>query len=345
MKVLHLLASNKYSGAENMVCQIINLFSGEIEMLYCSPKGEIEQSLKNHNINFRLIDKLSLKQIKQVIKEFKPDIIHAHDLRACVLASKINGIRKIAHIHCNHSQMNKFSLRAIIAKQVFKKFNKIIWVSRESEEKFIFKNKIKDKSLILPNIVSIENINLRKEKATLTQGYDIVYCGRLVDVKNPLRILEIARLLDDNVKIGIIGSGELKPLMQEKIKDFNLEDRVFLLDFIENPFKIIENSKLMIMTSKTEGTPMTALESLCLKTPIISTAVGGMKDLIINNENGFLYETNEEASQIIMELMENEKHLHDLKESTIAFGYNYNNSKNYKKSLMNVYNETLYQEI
>ena len=46
MKVLHLLASNKYSGAENMVCQIINLFSGEIEMLYCSPKGEIEQSLK-----------------------------------------------------------------------------------------------------------------------------------------------------------------------------------------------------------------------------------------------------------------------------------------------------------
>ena len=45
MRVLHVLASNKYSGAENVACQIIKMFDGEVEMAYCSPDGEIAKSL------------------------------------------------------------------------------------------------------------------------------------------------------------------------------------------------------------------------------------------------------------------------------------------------------------
>ena len=49
MKVLHLLSTNKFSGAENVVCQIINLFQNEsnYKMFYCSPDGEIKETLKN----------------------------------------------------------------------------------------------------------------------------------------------------------------------------------------------------------------------------------------------------------------------------------------------------------
>ena len=46
MKVLHILASNRFSGAENVVCQIVDMFKGEIEMAYCSPDGDIRNSLK-----------------------------------------------------------------------------------------------------------------------------------------------------------------------------------------------------------------------------------------------------------------------------------------------------------
>ena len=52
MKVLHLLASNKYSGAENVVCQIISMFKDEVEMVYCSPNGEIENTLRDKKIKF-----------------------------------------------------------------------------------------------------------------------------------------------------------------------------------------------------------------------------------------------------------------------------------------------------
>ena len=56
MKVLHLLASNKYSGAENVVCQIIKMFNNSVEMVYCSVDGPIAQTLKDKGIKWRQDD-------------------------------------------------------------------------------------------------------------------------------------------------------------------------------------------------------------------------------------------------------------------------------------------------
>ena len=54
MKILHLLQSNRFSGAENVVCQIIRMFENEpnIEMVYCSRDGQIREALNERNINY-----------------------------------------------------------------------------------------------------------------------------------------------------------------------------------------------------------------------------------------------------------------------------------------------------
>ena len=70
MKILHLLASNKYSGAENVVCQIIKMFESEVEMVYCSPVGEIENALKEKNVPYLPIASLNKKEVKKVVEEF-----------------------------------------------------------------------------------------------------------------------------------------------------------------------------------------------------------------------------------------------------------------------------------
>ena len=87
MKILHLLASNKYSGAENVVCQIIDMFKNEIEMAYCSPNGPIENTLKDKQITFLPLSKLSKSEIQKIINTYKPDVIHAHDVKASIVAS------------------------------------------------------------------------------------------------------------------------------------------------------------------------------------------------------------------------------------------------------------------
>ena len=89
MKILHILASNSFSGAENVVCQIVGMFSDDpsIEMIYCSPDGPIRGELDERGVRFAPISALNLKELRRVIREQRPDLIHAHDMRATFVAA------------------------------------------------------------------------------------------------------------------------------------------------------------------------------------------------------------------------------------------------------------------
>lgn len=340
MRVLHILASNKYSGAENVACQIIDMFKNEIEMAYCSPNGAIAETLNNKNIQYFPISKLSAKEIKRVIKEYKPDIIHCHDLKAIVTCANIKNIKKIAHIHTNHPKMSKMTMRSIIAKTFLKKYSHIYWVSDSCFNDFKYNNLFLEKSTILPNIISIKDTYKKINDLNESYNYDIVYCGRIVQAKNPLRILEIVDLLKNtnkNIKVAICGDGDMLEQFNQTIKEKGLEKYLDVFGFVSNPFDIIYHSKLMILTSYFEGTPMTALESLALGTPIVSTSIDGMKKLIQNGVNGYLYETNEEAVKIINDLITNDKHLDKLKKGSKLFAEKYNDITSYKKIIIKHY--------
>lgn len=339
MKVLHLLSSNKYSGAENVVCQIIKMFGNDAEMVYCSPDGDIRKTLNDKNIKFIPLKELSKKELKKAVKDFNPDIIHAHDLKACLFASKIKNVKLIAHMHVNHPKMKKFSLRSIIALNVLKKFNHIYWVSNSSYRDFIFKDKIRKTSEVLSNIISLKDLNDKVTSAKDEQGYDIVYCGRITEQKDPLRIVDIAKLVSQklpDVTFGVIGDGDKLEETKKYAMDNGMDKTISFLGFKSHPFSIIKNSKLMILTSKFEGTPMTALESLSLGTPIISTKTDGMVDLL-NDEIGILYDTNEEASNLIVDFLENEAKIEKMSKSAIEFSKNYNDVEKYKSILESNY--------
>ena len=93
MKILHLLQSGHFSGAENVVCQIIGLMKDEldIQMAYCSRDGQIRETLKEREIEYYPIKELTVAEIKRIIREYKPDIIHAHDMRASFVAARACG--------------------------------------------------------------------------------------------------------------------------------------------------------------------------------------------------------------------------------------------------------------
>ena len=85
MKVMHVLNSRIYSGAEKVACQIIHAFEGRdgMEMVYCSPESEnVRQMLRQQNVTYLPVDSLTPKNLGRVIREQKPDLIHAHDMRA-----------------------------------------------------------------------------------------------------------------------------------------------------------------------------------------------------------------------------------------------------------------------
>lgn len=117
MKILHVLQSNRFSGAENVVCQIIDLFRTDenIEMLYCSPDGPIREMLNERGMPFAPMKKLSVSELKRILKKEKPDLIHAHGFRASILSViSTKKIPVISHLHNNGPWLKKRGVKHTI---------------------------------------------------------------------------------------------------------------------------------------------------------------------------------------------------------------------------------------
>ena len=94
MKVLHVLNTGKYSGAENVAITICKNMQNNV-CAYTSPEGKIQETLQEHNVIYYPMKKFCLMELKRIVTEFTPDIIHAHDFKASVICSFVkssNGV-------------------------------------------------------------------------------------------------------------------------------------------------------------------------------------------------------------------------------------------------------------
>ena len=78
MRILHLLKSNKYSGAENVVLTIMDVCS-DMDMVYASPDGSIREVVESRGHEFYPLNRPTIREVKKAIRELHPDVIHAHD--------------------------------------------------------------------------------------------------------------------------------------------------------------------------------------------------------------------------------------------------------------------------
>ena len=259
-KVLHLLASNSYSGAENVVVTIINNCSDNYDMYYCSPDGPIREILEKRNIKYIPLKRLSILELKKIIKKYNIDIIHAHDYKASFL-SVFSNTKIISQLHLNWDFSSSWNLYTIVYRLIMKRISKIIVVSKEVMEDAIFSKNNYDKFTVLTNVIDKSEV-LRKSKEFKSTYYDLIFVGRLTQIKRPEIVIEITKRLRENhpsIKTCIIGSGELEKSCKDLIKKYNLENNVEMLGFKENPFPYIKNSKVALMPSSHEGLGLVAI--------------------------------------------------------------------------------------
>lgn len=340
MKVLHVLYSNCFSGAENVVCQIISMMRDEdnIVMYYCSRDGSIRQALDERNISFFPVKDLTVKELKSVIKKCNPDIIHAHDMRASFIAALSCGnIPVISHIHINALASRKISLKAVGYLYAAQKAKHIFWVSDSSLKGYLFREFFVTKSSVLYNVLDIQALYKRMNLDNNTYDYDVIYVGRLSYQKNPGRLMKVCHLLSEkkpDIKIAIVGSGELEKKTKQRACELGLENNVSFLGFQNNPLKMIYDSKVMIMTSIFEGTPMCALEALSLGVPVVSTPVDGLNNIIISGKNGFTEENDEKICERILSIIEDDSIRNKMKEHAKELAIEYNDLKAYKDKIL-----------
>jgi glycosyltransferase involved in cell wall biosynthesis len=344
-KVIHLMSTHAFSGAENVACQIINSFKNNenYEMIYVSRIKENKKNLQDRNINYYKLAKFNYKNIKNTIKKLQPDIIHAHDARASIMAALFyKDATIISHIHANHENMRNFCFKTILFNIFSKRISKILWVSQSALDNYKYKKNVVSKSVVLYNVI---NSNEIYEKIELDQNeyenFDLIFLGRMTFQKNPLRLIKIIKKVKkakENIKVALVGSGELDEQVKQSIKDNDLEENIQFFGFVNNPYKILNSSKMLIMTSRYEGTPMSALEAFALGKPIISTPTDGLVDIIENGKTGFILAKDEELINEIINLKNDDNKIKEMSKNVLMASKKINNIESYKNKLEKIYN-------
>lgn len=343
MKILHVLNTGKFSGAENVVCQIIAMYRSEpdIEMVYCSLEGLIRGTLEEKCISFTPVEQLCPKELKRVINEQKPDLIHAHDMRAAFVVSQVNkDIPFVCHIHNNAYDSRRITPKAIAFLFAAMRSKHTFWVSDSAMNGYVFRKLIQKKSSILYNILDITELIQKVNKDPNSYDYDIVYLGRLSKEKNPLRFVNIMKEVIDrcpSATLGVIGNGSLENNIRDCISEYGLENNIIMLGFQQNPLKILEDSKVMIMTSLWEGLPMCALEALALGVPIVSTPTDGLKVLVKDNCSGFLSDNDDVLAEAIVNILNDCELQIRLSKYAKEHSKSFNDINRYKCALNNAY--------
>ena len=322
MKVMHVLSSRIYSGAEKVVCQIIKSVRGEVEMVYCSPYSEIVgEMLSEQDVTYLPMQAMSVSELRRVIREQKPDLIHAHDMRASLFSALSCGsIPLVSHIH-----NNAYNARGI---------------SQSSFDGYAFHKLFVKKSSVLYNVIDTEQIFGKLAQDPNTYDYDLIYVGRLTYQKDPQRLMRLcARLKKDkpDLKAAIVGTGELLDEVQALCEELGISENVHFLGFQSNPIKMVADSKAMILTSRWEGTPMCALEAMALGTPVVSTPSDGMKDLLTDGVSGYLTDDDEQMARDLLKIFSDPVHRQELAENAKQKFASINDADAYKQTILNCY--------
>lgn len=345
MKILHILNTKHLSGAENVVADICMMFKDQIDMVYCSPKGQISEALKDRSVTFIPVNDLSLLQINKVIKKYNPDIIHAHDIKATLIGALLTKkIPLVSHLHGNQEDMRKFSIKSLIYYLSTIKAKKIIMVSKSCLLDYYFKKFIYKKTTILKNIIYKSRIEQLTLKDTNKYNFDFVFLGRLSYPKNPERVAIVASMVLNRLpdaKFGVIGDGELKKSMVSIFKQNGVSDRVVFTGKLEYPYNALKASKCILMCSRFEGTPIAALEAMFLGLPIVSTPTDGIIDLVDQGVTGFLSDDNNVLADYVVKMLTNQEMRNDFSNQEMVKFNTLNNIDQYKKDLFGIYNSLL----
>lgn len=338
MKVLHVLNSREFTGAEQVVALIVRLFAGEVEMEYCSPYSDnVRDMLAQEGMTYLPVDSLTPSQLRRVIRERKPDIIHAHDMRASFVSALCCGkIPVINHIHNNAFDARGLSVKSIAYILAGLRAKHILWVSRSSYEGYLFHKLFARKSSVLYNIIGVNKVIEKKEQDTNSYGYDVVYIGRLTYQKDPQRLMRLCAILKDkmpDIRVAVVGSGELEEETKQLSRELGLEKNVFFLGFQSNPMKLLHDSRVLVLTSRWEGTPMCALEALTLGVPVVSTPTDGLKDLIEEGVDGFLHDEDTVLADKILQIVTDDALHQKLSENAAAKSARINDGRTYKEAI------------
>ena len=258
-------------------------------------------------------DHFALKQLLEVIKEVKPDILHTHTFKAGFIGriktKEINRAagKQVKFVHTFHGHLfddPEFSgLKSFIITSFERRFAKktdaIVTVGAQVAKELL-EREIGQPEQFTNVPPGVEPLRLPKAKPRTK--VTIGWIARVTGVKNPMRALEIAKLFPD-AQFLIAGGGDLldqvKAQAPKNTKVLGWTDAA----------KLFAASDIILSTSENEGMPIALIEAQLASKPVVATNVGGVAEAVLNNKTGLVTKKSTQELAKALEKLINSKAL------------------------------------
>lgn len=258
-------------------------------------------------------------RIYRVLRAFRPDIVHTHTAKAGALGrlaalayNATRGKRRARLVHTYHGHVlegyfNKTStaIFAAIERWLARRTDVLIAISSRVRHDLCETYRIASDAKIrlvplgfdLKPFAAIDDEARVRARAVLgiSSGRHVVTTvGRLTEIKQPHLFLEMAARVasrDPDVEFLIVGDGDLRPRLEALARARGIDTRVSFLGWRTDLTTIYGATDVFVLTSRNEGTPVALIEAMASAVPGVSTDVGGVRDVIINDEVGRLVST------------------------------------------------------
>ena len=309
---------------------------GESDSLYILEKYGvkphlIEEMVRNPNIRS---DWIAYKKLKAIIYDFKPDIVHTHASKAGALGRKAAascGVPIIVHTfhgHVFHSYFGKIktTIFKLIERRLAKKTDAIIAISEIQKKELTDEHKIcaRKKVYVIPLGFDLDQFNEKKitQREKTRTAYKIAndeiaigIIGRLAPIKNHAYFLDIMNdvlpTVNENIKCFIVGDGTERKMIEDRIEKINEDhpNSMVLTSWIKDVGSFNAGMDVICLTSKNEGTPVSLIEAQAGGIPVVTTDVGGVKDIVNEGNTGYIVpiENKKLFMERLIELVQSEK--------------------------------------
>lgn len=321
VSVCHIVSGDRWAGAEAQISSALRYLATDRRFRLSAVvlnAGRLANELREAGVDVLTVPESehSFAQIcrrtTDFVRQRECHILHSHRYKENLIAAIAGWAAGIRHrVRTQHGMTEPFtgwralkhSLVQAVDRGVLRNTDRVIAVSTDMETRL--RRSAGDRVVLVPNGIdtmrvasTLYHMEAKQRLGLPPRSWLVGYVGRLEPVKRLDIFLRAAKLLSSQVPdacFAIAGDGAEQAAVERMVAELQLQSRVSILGYREDVFDVLRALDVFVLCSDHEGLPMTLLEAMYLRVPVVARAVGGVLDVIENGCHGLLFRSAEPA--------------------------------------------------
>jgi glycosyltransferase involved in cell wall biosynthesis len=315
LHVVHVTLSLDYGGLERVVLHLVNQAAnlGQKTSVIClERRGALAERAEALGATVYCIEKKpglrfeTIKSVRSLLAKLQPDVVHTHQIGALFYTGPAaRQLNVPVIVHTEHGKQIKGLKQKLLGWWAAGYAQRFYSVSADIQQVYSGSMVSTSKMEIIANGIDtaklaepVDTITLRRSWNIAPDAIVVGTIGRLAYVKRQdlmLQVFAIVLKKMPNIVLLLVGDGEERIKLEAQAAQLGIQDHVCFTGFQPEPGKFLHLMSAFLLTSESEGMPLSLLEAWAAGVPVVAFRVGGLPELLHQGETGYLAEFGEVA--------------------------------------------------